>query len=140
VGGVDLPYSANGVVVSGTHAYVADSAVGLVILPAQCDPATSAGEDDRLAPEMFLRVYPNPGSSQTSIDFVTRNAGRVQVSAYDVAGRHIRQLSDGILGAGGHHLLWDGQDENGGAVTAGIYFIRVSTAEGNATARFAMVR
>jgi flagellar hook assembly protein FlgD len=89
---------------------------------------------------MFLRVYPNPGSRQTSIDFATRHAGSARANVYDVAGRRVRQLTDGMLGAGGHHLFWDGRDENGGAVAAGTYFIRVSTTEGCATTRFVMIR
>jgi hypothetical protein len=139
VGSVDTPGGALAVAVSGAHACVANLHA-LVILPAQCETPTGVGEGGELASKMPLRVYPNPGAGQTFIDFWTRNAGRVQARAYDVAGRCVCQLSDGILSAGGHHLLWDGHDENGGPVAAGIYFIRVSTAEGSATARFVMVR
>jgi len=130
----------HGVAVSETHAYVADDDSGLHILPAQCDPSLDVGEDDWLGSTMLLRAYPNPGSHQAFIDFETRNEGQVLAGVYDVAGRRICRLSDAILRPGSHHLLWDGRDESGRAVSAGIYLVRVSTAEGSTRARFVMVR
>ena len=57
-----------------------------------------------------------------------------------MAGRLVRGLFDGDLSADGYHQLWDGHDETGRAVPAGIYLVRVSTPEGSATARFVLVR
>jgi len=89
---------------------------------------------------MLLRVHPNPASCQTLIHFETREGGLVQASVYDLAGRRVRGLSDGILCPGVHDLLWDGRAQDGCAVPAGIYLIRVSAAEGTTTGRFVIVR
>jgi hypothetical protein len=139
VGGVSTGF-AGGVAVSGSQAYVADSYSGFVVVPAQCDLPSGAGEGQRIAVTVLLRAHPNPASRQTFIHFETGNLGLVQASIYDLVGRRVRGLSDGILGAGVHDLLWDGQDEDGRAVEAGMYLVRVSTAEGTATGRFVIVR
>ncbi len=77
---------------------------------------------------------------RTFIDLQTGNDGLVQAGVYDLAGRRMRSLFDGTLSAGSHHILWDGRDESGGAVPAGIYLVRIATAEGNRTAHLIMVR
>jgi flagellar hook capping protein FlgD/LVIVD repeat-containing protein len=140
VGAFDTPGSSKGVAVSEDYVYVADQSGGFVVEPVQCDLATNVGEHDRLASRMSLRAYPNPSSLRTSIEFSTLHEGPVQVSVYDVAGRRVRGLADGILRAGDHRLHWDGHAEDGRAVPGGIYLIRVSTPEGSTTARSVMVR
>jgi hypothetical protein len=139
VGGVDTPDAARGVAVSGTHAYIAGIESGLTILPTQCE-GSGVGEDPRVASTMLLKTYPNPASCHTFIRFETRDGGLVQAGVYDLAGRRVRALSDGNLSTGVHDLLWDGRNEEGRAVAAGIYLVRVSTAEGATTARFVIVR
>ena len=139
-GGMDTPDYAFGVAVSGTYAYVGDGYSGLQVLPAQCEPASGVGEDHRVVSKMLLRTYPNPASGMTRIQFATRKVGLVKVSVYDLAGRRVRGLTDRILNADTHDLLWDGRDQNGRAVPAGVYLVRVSTVEESTTARIVMVR
>jgi flagellar hook assembly protein FlgD len=44
---------------------------------------------------------------------------------YDVAGRIVRTLADGTLASGRHEQTWDGRDEAGKTVAAGVYFVRL---------------
>jgi RNA polymerase sigma factor (TIGR02999 family) len=69
--------------------------------------------------------YPNPTTGATTIRFTlpARHATRVEV--YDVTGRHVRTLADGVLAADTHRYVWDGLTENGTRVSNGIYFARV---------------
>jgi flagellar hook assembly protein FlgD len=53
-------------------------------------------------------------------------AGRVQVSIYDVAGRKVRNLADRVFPAGEAVLQWDGADDSGTKVARGVYFVRSS--------------
>jgi flagellar hook assembly protein FlgD len=48
----------------------------------------------------------------------------VTVHVYDVGGRRVRALLAGSLEAGTHTVRWDGRDEDGARVAAGIYLIR----------------
>jgi hypothetical protein len=54
-------------------------------------------------------------------------AGRVQVSIYDVAGRKVRTLVDRVFPAGEQELKWDGTDDAGNKLGRGVYFVRSST-------------
>jgi hypothetical protein len=130
VGNLDTPGDASGLVVSGTHVYVAD--LDLQILPAQCEPSgTPVGEP--IISTLPLHVFPNPLSHQTAICFQLPTQGRVRATIQDVAGRQVRLLSDRIFGIGAHELPWDGRDNRGRRVAAGVYLVRVSSAAGNAT-------
>lgn len=43
----------------------------------------------------------------------------------DVAGRRVRVLADGLYGAGVHRVSWEGADDAGRPVGAGVYFYRL---------------
>jgi len=64
----------------------------------------------------------------------------VQVAIYNVAGRQVRLLHNGILSAGAHGLPWDGRSNGGGRVASGIYLVRVSTAVESSTQRLVLLR
>ena len=70
--------------------------------------------------------YPNPFNPAVVIplDLATDAAG-VSLTVYDVLGRRVRQVWDGPLGAGTHRFAWDGRDEAGKAVAAGVYIYKV---------------
>jgi hypothetical protein len=66
---------------------------------------------------------PNPAPrGATTIAFQLPAAGRVTLALYDVAGRRVARLVDGELPAGAHQATWDGKDDSGRAVPAGVYF------------------
>ena len=46
-------------------------------------------------------------------------------NSYGVAGKKVKTLKSGHTGAGTHIIRWDGTDEGGRQVAAGIYFCRV---------------
>ena len=70
--------------------------------------------------------YPNPFNPAVVIplDLATDAAG-VSLTVYDVLGRRVRQLWQGPLGAGAHRFTWDGRDEMGKGVAAGVYIYKV---------------
>ena len=121
---------AGGVAVLGDLAYVADEYLGLVVMPTGCDPLSDVGRDPWTVSTVRLKACPNPASGQTLIHFETRNGGLVHAAVYDPVGRRVRELSAGILGAGLHDLSWDGRGDDGRLVAAGVYWVRVTAAEG----------
>lgn len=73
----------------------------------------------------FSGTYPNPFSAEAAISFSLPSTGHVNVTIYDMTGRAIRILSDTDMMAAEHSLIWDGLDETGHAVGAGVYFCRL---------------
>jgi flagellar hook assembly protein FlgD len=47
-----------------------------------------------------------------------------------VDGRRVRTLVNGTREAGEHRQEWDGRDDSGRTLGAGIYWARLSTSEG----------
>jgi len=90
------------------------------------DP-TGIGEGTALRTQLGQN-YPNPFNPSTTITFQLRGGGHVHLAIYDVAGRRIRTLVSGVRNAGAaHRAEWDGRDDDGRAVSSGVYFCRLTT-------------
>ena len=70
--------------------------------------------------------YPNPFNPAVVLPLeLATDAAGVSLRVYDVLGRRVRQVWQGPLGAGRHRFTWDGRDEVGKAVAAGVYLYQV---------------
>ena len=70
--------------------------------------------------------YPNPFNPQMVIPLdLATDQRQVSLILYDVLGRRVRQLWQGPLGAGSHRFVWNGRDEAGKGVAAGVYIYKV---------------
>jgi hypothetical protein len=65
--------------------------------------------------------YPNPFNSSTRISYDIPMAGHVQVNIYNIEGRLIQTLVNGNADPGTHHVTWNGLNNNGAAVSTGVY-------------------
>lgn len=89
----------------------------------------------------FLRAaYPNPADEITRIRYELARSGDVDVEVFDAAGRKIRRLASGYQLGGPHTLNWDGRDDAGQAVAAGVYFVRLGTEDGGDSQKIQIVR
>ena len=88
--------------------------------------AVQTSADARPAQYRLGDSYPNPFNPAVvlPLDLAT-DATTVSLRVYDVLGRRVRQVWQGPLGAGQHRFVWDGRDEAGRAVAAGVYVYRV---------------
>ncbi|MCK4696511.1 MAG: T9SS type A sorting domain-containing protein, partial [Candidatus Cloacimonetes bacterium] len=53
--------------------------------------------------------------------------GEMKLEIYNVKGQKIRTLKTGFQTAGEHSIVWKGRDDNGNAVSSGIYFYRLES-------------
>jgi hypothetical protein len=88
-------------------------------------PATVVPGVTRLAP-----ARPNPFRGTVALGYDLAQGGAVDLAIYSVDGRRVRTLEAGEREAGEHALAWDGRDDDGGAVSAGVYYVRLVTAAG----------
>ncbi|MBI5171027.1 MAG: Ig-like domain-containing protein [Candidatus Eisenbacteria bacterium] len=72
---------------------------------------------------------PNPVRTGCRIPFALPSRARVQLAIYGVDGRCVRTLVDGTMEPGRHDVTWDGRDDRGAGVDAGIYFVRLAAGE-----------
>ena len=73
----------------------------------------------------LLRSGPNPFNRGTTLRFALAHAGEATLSIYDVAGRRVATLVDGILPAGSHGITWDGLAPSGRSLPTGVYWARL---------------
>lgn len=80
-----------------------------------------------------LQLYPNPSDGDVSIAFTLNAPTQVTVDIVDATGRRVRRLAAGYRSADRHQLAWDGQNDSGIRVGAGVYFVVVDAADGRVT-------
>ena len=73
--------------------------------------------------------YPNPFNPQTSVTFGMPTAGPVRISVYDLTGRQMRVVADGVYAAGWHTV-----EVSADNLPSGTYIYRLQ-ADGQAVAR-----
>ncbi len=69
----------------------------------------------------ILRIFPNPFLSSTVITYRLSRPGRVELAVYDLLGRRIRTLVRGSRLPQMYHVSWDGRNDTGEPVPAGLY-------------------
>jgi hypothetical protein len=98
-------------------------------------------EVDRLPrPFALQQNYPNPFNPQTKLGFSLSETRWVRLVVYDVRGRQVRRLLDEARGPGQHWVEWDGRDDGGAAVAAGVYFASIQAGDLAATRKMVLVR
>ncbi|MRR09421.1 T9SS type A sorting domain-containing protein [bacterium] len=83
---------------------------------------------------------PNPFSRSTAIEYQLAAPGRVVLAVYNVAGQRVATLVDAVQGAGEHSASWNGRDGAGWAAAAGVYYVRLKTAQAGAAGRMVLIR
>ena len=101
--------------------------------------AVTGTEDDAPLTFGLAAVAPTPSHGSARIAFTLSRPGTARAAIYDVAGRVVKTLADGPREAGRHSFLWEGLDERGARCAAGVYLLRLDSAEGRRTRRLVWV-
>jgi hypothetical protein len=116
---------------------------GVTILLGNGDGAFGASPWTPLKPATLpeaMQVASDPLVGECRIELAMAVAAPAQVGVYDVAGRRLVTLANGVMPAGSQELRWDGRDAQGARVPAGIYFVRLLAAHEQVVARVAFTR
>lgn len=70
---------------------------------------------------LSLKAHPNPFAGSTDLAFAVPGATRLSLKVYDIKGRLVATVADGVFGAGEHRVSWNCRDANGGDVAPGVY-------------------
>ena len=119
-----------------TQAFI--TAVNIVGEP---DGVTAVAPENDLIPGTFRlqQNYPNPFNPSTTIKFAVAKASFADVAVFDVLGRRIATLASEDLKPGYYTTTWNGSDDNGVAVSSGVYYVRM-VASGDQNVNFSAVQ
>ena len=70
--------------------------------------------------------YRNPFNPTTTIPFTLDLSVHVSVSVYNIVGQRVATVIDNYMSAGSHFVTWNGMDDRGNHVSAGIYLYQLS--------------
>ncbi len=75
----------------------------------------------------LVQNVPNPFNPVTKVAYHVPSASRVTIRVFDVTGRLVTTLVDGVVEPGRHAAVWNGTNENGESVGSGVYFCTMET-------------
>jgi photosystem II stability/assembly factor-like uncharacterized protein len=84
------------------------------------------------------RPRPNPFRTRVELTLELLREASVEATVHDARGRRLRRLFSGRLPAGAHRLSWDGRDDGGRRVSAGVYWLRVRAGETSSSRRLVL--
>ncbi|MDX1419292.1 MAG: T9SS type A sorting domain-containing protein [Rubricoccaceae bacterium] len=131
--------------ISGTFAPAVDTPDGLEVTLEQTASAVTAtvtgvpvANEPVADPPAGVTLHapsPNPASHQATVAFELARSGRVEVAVYDVLGREVAVLVDGVQPAGRHEAVLDAP-----GLPGGVYLVRLTTEAGGVTRRLTLLR
>jgi photosystem II stability/assembly factor-like uncharacterized protein len=84
--------------------------------------------------------WPNPLNDATIIPFYLPMNAMVRLGVYDVSGREVALLFEGVRREGEHRFGWDGSGSRGEKLESGLYFLRLETSAGTDTRKIVILR
>lgn len=127
-----------GVQVMHMHFYNGQFNLNKIII----ESVTSISDEGKLMPleNKIHQNFPNPFNPSTTLRYSLTDASHINLSIYDVRGRRCRNLVDQVQGQGNYSVIWDGLDESGHELKAGIYFCHYRSDNANQTIKLHLLR
>lgn len=104
--------------------------------------ATLGAEDNNellLRPFQLRQNYPNPFNPVTTIPVTVNRTQRLSVSIFNVLGQSILTIEDRIFSPGNYSITWDGRNDSGESLGAGLYFCRIQSVSQVETIKMLMI-
>jgi hypothetical protein len=112
-----------------------------VLVPA---PNVAAPDPGGHSATASLRTWPVPyAGGDLTVTFSASGASggeHVELAIYDPAGRRVRSLASGGFANGEHRVHWDGRDDSGARVAAGIYLLKARREDSEQVRKLVIVR
>lgn len=103
---------------------------------------TAIGDNDNNIVDGFALAqnFPNPFNPSTQISFTIATTENVQLSVFNSLGQKMRTLVSDIIPAGTHQVTWNGSDDSGNELPAGIYYYQMKAGEFQQTRKMLFVK
>ncbi len=117
------PFTQNGMV------FASDLEGYLTVLQfTETDTTVFVDEPGQIPNKLVLHQnYPNPFNPRTVIHYDVPETAQVRLVIYDILGRNIRTLVNGVQEPGYKTVTWNGADDGGRPVSAGMYIVTMAS-------------
>jgi len=79
--------------------------------------------------------YPNPFNPSSIITYELKNTGKIRLAVYDVIGREVAVLVNGVQSEGQHQVTFSANN-----LPSGVYFYRLETTESSITKKMMLMK
>ncbi len=127
--------------------FFASDTIDFVKMPGEGNPAHNLGwsvfgwdyDESPIANQQSqitnLAAAPNPFNASTALSFKLQAASNAKLAVYDVSGREVGVLAEGLYPAGVHQTVWDAS-----SMASGVYFARLSAGDMTQTRKMLLVK
>ena len=84
--------------------------------------------------------YPNPFNPVTTIEYSLPRTDQALLSIYSLNGYMVRRLVDQVQQSGAHRVKWDGRDDTGKIVSAGMYITKLESSDHSTTRKLVFIK
>jgi hypothetical protein len=102
--------------------------------------AVGGPDSDARETSALPATMPNPARDRVTMHLDLQEAGQVSIQIVDASGRLVRNLLEGRMDAGVQAIEWNGRDNAGRTVPAGVYFANIETRRGSSARRLVVAR
>ena len=99
---------------------------GTFTISSNAGVGTGLDDEDGLPTHYALHPsFPNPFRDATTIAYDLPEPAAVTITIYNVLGAEVSRVVEQVQAAGRRQALWNGRDDGGRRVGAGVYFVRM---------------
>ncbi len=140
---IELTFDATGLPEGSYEATltISSNAGDPVIVPISIEVLYDPTDSEEVPAKLALgKNHPNPFNPKTQIAFALSQSGPAKLTVYDVRGRAIITLADGVMNAGEYSVEWNGRDEAGRQLASGLYFYKLEAENQVLTEKMLMLK
>ncbi len=121
-----VPGDTLNVTITAAHEIAGLSLAGYEVAIYQFASTTSVDTSADLLPAVGLQLmqnYPNPFNPSTTIRYSLPAQSEIRLSAFDISGREVAVILEGVQAEGFHEVSWDGRGHKGRFLSSGVYYL-----------------
>ncbi|MDD4232303.1 MAG: T9SS type A sorting domain-containing protein, partial [Candidatus Cloacimonetes bacterium] len=84
--------------------------------------------------------YPNPFNPETTIQFQMEKPAPAEIEIFNQKGQIVKNVSIPMTQQGMNSQVWNGLDNNGSAVSSGVYFFRLKSGSYSSTKKMVLMK
>jgi len=102
--------------------------------------SVTSGSDSKPSFFTLEQNYPNPFNPETTIQYEIPKTSQVSIRIFNILGKEVRTLVNTKRKAAKYTVIWDGRNNNGKAVSSGIYLYKILAGQYVKTRKMILLR